>query len=375
MGVFNNDLIDVELDAQFLSIYEKPEAALFLFDVVSNLNINIKNSLIKPILERRNEYKRIPFEVRWNYWSSWALSDFPDKGLLFLKDTEWLQEFVELSVLVSLPQNPVTHPEGDVFTHTYMTVSKAASIAKRNNLLDEDRIILVFSALCHDIGKAEGGYGHEVSGERLSRSFLSSIGAPFDVIQKVSKLVRYHMIDYIEAGKLINISNINNVFVSNLAFNLLPSSLDILFMLHEADVTGRGNGKVFSDSTSANFKKIMSIYKGFNKKLFSHRDILALGAEGLLPKEIFEYGDHQEMLTERVNSLIEAGILDVSELKTILGYIFSDVYIEALEFVNSLEYRDFKKFLEYIEKSGTDLDTILLKGKSRIEQILTTPSN
>jgi hypothetical protein len=183
------------------------------------------------------------------------------------------------------------------------------------------------------------------------------------------------MIDYIEAGKLINISNINNVFVSNLAFNLLPSSLDILFMLHEADVTGRGNGKVFSDSTSANFKKIMSIYKGFNKKLFSHRDILALGAEGLLPKEIFEYGDHQEMLTERVNSLIEAGILDVSELKTILGYIFSDVYIEALEFVNSLEYRDFKKFLEYIEKSGTDLDTILLKGKSRIEQILTTPSN
>lgn len=375
MEIFNDPSVGVELESFFLSVYDKPEAALFLFDVVSNFNTNIKKDLIKPILERRSEYKLIPKEVRWNYWKSWALSDFPEKGLLFLREVEWLQEFPELFVLLNLPQNPKTHPEGDVFTHSHMAVSQAVSIAKRNMLSDEDRVVLIFSALCHDMGKSEGGDGHEVSGESISLKFLFSVGAPFDVIQKVTKMVRFHMADYINSGKLIKKIDITKKYVSNVVFNLAPASLELLYMLHEADVTGRGDGKVFSDATSENFKKIMAVYKGLHDNIFSYRTILELGATGILPKEIMEYGDHQNSLVKSVNQAFVDEVLKPEEIKTLLSYVFSDDYVEAVDYVLELDYRSFKKLSEYFEKSGADLDTVLLKGKNRLKEILNTSDN
>ena len=64
-----------------------------------------------------------------------------------------LDVFAPLAALDGVAQDPVWHPEGDVWTHTRMVVDRAAEIAR--GLDPKAAEILLFAALCHDLGKPE----------------------------------------------------------------------------------------------------------------------------------------------------------------------------------------------------------------------------
>lgn len=92
---------------------------------------------------------------------------------------------------------------GSVWQHTKHVCDAAARIAKRDGLDAEDRLVFMFGALCHDMGKVTTtaiingritSHGHDVAGVAPTESFMRSIGAPERIVVKVAELTRYHMI-------------------------------------------------------------------------------------------------------------------------------------------------------------------------------------
>lgn len=143
--------------------------------------------------------------------------------------------FPELQALMGCPQDKIWHPEGDVWTHTIMVVEEAAKLRTGDR---EHDLVLMFAALCHDLGKpatttfevggkecsrdhyeqwlyywelaglGDGEYeevgedkerpkirskAHEPAGEEPTRSFLGRLAASNDLIDAVCALVVDHL--------------------------------------------------------------------------------------------------------------------------------------------------------------------------------------
>ena len=187
------------------SVYFKEDALRVLRGMQFAGRFDLEASIDAEIYARemKSDYKYLSLHRIRTEWEKWALKSVkPSMGLQFLMDTDWIEFYPELNDLVELHQSPVHHPEGDVFTHTGMVCDAAADIATRENLNDEDRLVLVLSALCHDLGKAtttivEDGRikspGHAKAGEKLTESLLTSMGFSDKVIERVVPLVVCHM--------------------------------------------------------------------------------------------------------------------------------------------------------------------------------------
>ena len=137
----------------------------------------------------------------------------PSRGLRFLENCGLLRFFPELEALVGVPQDPEWHPEGDVWIHTLMVVDRAAELrdldanrdANRAGATDErgdDAEVLMFGALCHDLGKPlttceiDGrirSRGHESKGTEAATSFLDRLRASNQLKAQVQVIVRHHL--------------------------------------------------------------------------------------------------------------------------------------------------------------------------------------
>lgn len=170
-------------------------------------------------------------------------SNRPSLGLRWLYDIGRLSElFPELSALVSVPQSAEHHPEGNVFEHTCQVVDAAATL---KDLKESDRVVILFAALCHDMGKKEATHytsqgritsrGHEEVGVPVARAFLKRITYGQKIIRIVTKLVRYHMhpLTFVT-------SKAKPKAYKKLAKKLAPETdLRMLSYLFEADRRGR----------------------------------------------------------------------------------------------------------------------------------------
>lgn len=106
--------------------------------------------------------------------------------------------FTMLKELREIPQSPEHHPEGNVWNHTLLVVDEAA---KRKNE-SEDKRAFMWAALLHDIGKAPTtitvkgkivAYDHDNVGAKMAVEFLEALIDDEEFIDKVAKLVRWHM--------------------------------------------------------------------------------------------------------------------------------------------------------------------------------------
>ena len=188
-----------------------------------------------------HEYSSLAQERVWNEWLKWATrSKCPSKGLLVLKDCGWIEHYPELAALDGVQQDPLWHPEGDVWVHTLHVCDAAARIADREGLSDDERVILMFSALCHDLGKPattslENGRwrspSHASVGVPIADAFLTSIGCPRQYIEVVLPLVAEHLVHLHCEASLRT--------VRRLSFRLGKASIVQLMQLVEADLGGR----------------------------------------------------------------------------------------------------------------------------------------
>jgi tRNA nucleotidyltransferase (CCA-adding enzyme) len=111
------------------------------------------------------------------------------------------QLFPELRALVGSPQDPESHPEGDAFTHTRLSLDEAVKLSRE--LSKERRLTVMLATLCHDLGKPattdtlDGriiAQSHDEAGVEPATSLMNTLGlytiSGFDVRKNVLALVR-----------------------------------------------------------------------------------------------------------------------------------------------------------------------------------------
>jgi tRNA nucleotidyltransferase (CCA-adding enzyme) len=137
----------------------------------------------------------------------------PSKGFHLLNEMGAIDQlFPELVALRACEQDPIYHPEGDVFTHTMLAVDEAARIAE--NLPSPQRLTVMLAVLTHDLGKPatttrisetiDGqlqlrirSIDHENVGADLARAFLDKISVftidSYPVRDQVIGLIHEHL--------------------------------------------------------------------------------------------------------------------------------------------------------------------------------------
>ena len=144
-----------------------------------------------------------------------------DRPSIFFEELRKMDQlhtwFTELEPLIGLEQDPIYHPEGDVWTHTMEVVDRAAAF--RDKVSDPYRFMLL--ALTHDLGKivttAEKGgrihaYEHETKGMPLVESFIKRLTNERDVIAYVKNMVPLHMRPNISAYSKPGVKSTNRMF-------------------------------------------------------------------------------------------------------------------------------------------------------------------
>ncbi|MDR0418247.1 MAG: polynucleotide adenylyltransferase [Puniceicoccales bacterium] len=162
----------------------------------------------------------------------------PSLGLNFLRQTDWLKFFPEIHRLVGIEQNPISHPEGDVFVHTCCALD---AFAKNRTQNVSDDLILGFALLCHDFGKpatttkdGKGihSYWHEIAGILPAKNFMERLRVPKRIMLQVLTLVQYHI-----EPRLFFKRKASDGELRRLSYNV--HRLDLLILMGYCDCFGR----------------------------------------------------------------------------------------------------------------------------------------
>lgn len=180
------------------------------FQFSARFNMNPTVGCILDSVELMDGYKYLPKERIWEEWKKWASKgEYFRTSLRFLKNTYWKRLYPELNAIFGVEQDKVFHPEGTVDIHTGYVLEEMFKNCRHLNITGDDKLVLIFAALCHDFGKANttekrfsekhnreiiSAIGHEKAGGPLTESFLNSIGCPKNIIERVIPLVENHMV-------------------------------------------------------------------------------------------------------------------------------------------------------------------------------------
>jgi tRNA nucleotidyltransferase (CCA-adding enzyme) len=191
-----------------------------------------------------NSFRELAPERVREEWFKWAeKSVVPSAGLRFLEEAGWLEHFPEIHALRGTPQDPVWHPEGDVFTHTCHCCDAMATLSDWQAAEAESKIVYMMAMLAHDFAKPQTTHevlrdgvmrivspGHEEQGGPLAESFLARINAPRAIVDRVVPLVVHH---------LAHLQQHSDRSVRRLAKKLEPENIGGLVLVMTADHMGR----------------------------------------------------------------------------------------------------------------------------------------
>ncbi|WP_028855297.1 HD domain-containing protein [Psychrilyobacter atlanticus] len=221
----------------------------------------------------------------------------PSKTFRLLDDTGGVEIlFPNLYRSKKVIQDKIFHPEGDVFTHTLMTLD----VLKPS----ERTIELMIALLFHDIGKNITQDTHFKGHTKASRDMFLDLIDKFTnnkkLISSAADLIFYHVSPLI----LMLNNKVNKVTIRKLAVKV---SIPKLLKVYEADVLGRG--RLDNSEELENIKKIDSIYheiKDDLTPLVNGRHLLSWGYKsGKEFKKILNYL-YRLQLEEKFVSVEEA---------------------------------------------------------------------
>ncbi|HYP29156.1 MAG TPA: HD domain-containing protein [Blastocatellia bacterium] len=148
----------------------------------------------------------LPRERVWGEFEKLlTLAERPSLGLDVALQTRALDQlFPEIGALVGCPQDPESHPEGDAFAHTRLSLDQAVKLTRE--LPKERRLAVMLATLCHDLGKPETtaitdgvitSPGYDEAGVKRARALMNGLGlytiSGFDVRENVLALAREHL--------------------------------------------------------------------------------------------------------------------------------------------------------------------------------------
>lgn len=191
-------------------------------------------------------YAELSIERVWTEWEKIGTRGTRiTEALAVLRATCWDTRYPVLMHMHRIPQDPEWHPEGNVWTHAGLSADQAARLADEAGLTGTDRLVVVFAALLHDVGKVTHtqigeritSHGHAEAGVEPARAFLQSIGCPESTIARILPLIREHMNCFGRPTKPA---------VRRLVRRLVPATLTELALVCAADAKGRGDPDAWS---------------------------------------------------------------------------------------------------------------------------------
>lgn len=192
----------------------------------SQTGFTVSHETEKSILENGYLLLNISKERIRDEFIKIIMSDRPMEGILLMKKLNILQYVLpELLDCVDVEQNKAH--SFDVFEHLLRSLAHSAI----KNYPLEVRL----SALFHDISKPESRrwsdeqkqwtfYGHEVIGARKTKKILQNLKFPNDIVEKVTKLVRWHM--FFSDTEQISLSAVRRM-ISNVGKDLIWTLMDV----------------------------------------------------------------------------------------------------------------------------------------------------
>ncbi len=220
--------------------------------------------------------------------------------------------FSEVEKCIGIEQDPVYHPEGDVWVHTMEVLDRAAAF--REDVSDPYSFMLL--ALCHDFGKIVTteeingrihAYGHETEGLPLVSDFLNRIVGENDVREYVLNMVPLHMKPNMVAYSRSPVKSTNKMF------DAAREPLDLIYF-SMADRPLMIGEDPFSGNSEFLFERYRVYEEMMSRPFVQGRDLVAAGLEP---------GEYFSELLEYAHKLRLAGVDKKSALKQTLSYIKS----------------------------------------------------
>lgn len=185
-----------------------------------------------------------------------TMSEAPSVGMEFAREARILEKLhPELAVLDTVEQDPLWHPEGNVWEHTKLAVDAAARIVREEGLAGDQALIVLLTILCHDFGKATTtkrelvrgemrttAHGHATAGLDPARNFLASLRIKKDIVKQVLPLIQEHLYSHTNPSS-------TDKSLKKLIERLQPASAYLWDLVCRADANGRGD--TFQDRTSS----------------------------------------------------------------------------------------------------------------------------
>ncbi len=220
----------------------------------------------------------------------------------------------ELAACVGVPQNPVHHPEGDVFRHTMLVVDCAAALRHKA----QNPLGFMLAALTHDLGKAvctqtqpDGkitAYGHEVEGRPLCRSLMGRLTDDAALTDYVENMVWLHMRPNILAKCRSKRKKTRQLFD-------LSRCPEDLILLSRADASGKLD-EPYDEGLEAFLRQRLEDYRRVVAlPMVTREDLLAAG---------FEPGETLEKALARARQLHFSGFDRQRALTQVLAEAMSD---------------------------------------------------
>ena len=217
--------------------------------------------------------------------------------------------FPELKQLIDLPQDPIYHPEGDVWIHTMQVLDRAAAYRDR---VDNPYAFMLL-ALTHDLGKIVTtgelngrihAYGHETAGMPLVKAFIRRITAENDIKKYIYNMVPLHM-----KPNMVGYSR-SKLTVTNRMFDSAAAPLDLVYFA-ECDAPVMAGDNPFSGNTEFLMERLETYAEIMSRPHVTGQDLLDAGIEP---------GPNFSLILAHAHKLRLAGIDKESALKQTLGF-------------------------------------------------------
>ena len=231
-----------------------------------------------------------------------------------LRNTDQLGKwFPELEALIGLEQDPVFHPEGDVWTHTMEVIDRAAAFRERVS----DPFAFMMLALTHDMGKAvttavvKGrihAYEHETKGLPEVERFVRRLVNEPEVIEYVLNMVPLHMRPNIAAYNKPSVKSTNRMY------DAAAAPEDLIYFA-QADKPVVSGSEAFSGDPGF-LEERLEVYRDtMAKPCVTEQDLIEAGIGP---------GEHMDELIEYAHKLRLAGIDRDPALKQVLAQARKD---------------------------------------------------
>ncbi len=182
------------------SFIEDPLRVLRAVQFAARFNFKLEANTLKLCQDmiRRHMLDELPKERVFEEYKKLLLkANRPSLGFELLDTMGALDP--ELKAIQGVVQNKQYHPEGDVWTHTMMSIDAMVKLKTGDTKRD---LILMLAVLCHDLGKAEttrivdnniDSIGHENVLEP-TYSLLSRLSDEKLLFESITPLIREHLV-------------------------------------------------------------------------------------------------------------------------------------------------------------------------------------